>query len=292
MLTEKQLKARQKGLGGSDAAAAVGLSPYKTPLELYLEKRGEIEPPDLSGNPKVHWGEILEEVIAQEYTRQTGRRVRRVNQTLYHPDYPWMLCHLDRSVVGGNGYALECKATSIKDGWGEEGTDQVPEPIVVQCQHNLAVAGKQVMDVPVLINGSDWRLYSVPRDDEFIRLLVEREELFVELIKNGTPPEPDFGHQTTPALLGRMYPGTNGETIELPEGAYHWHEMLLEAKEQIKGHKAVADGAKAHLQHLMGEAAIGRLSDGSSYNRKLVNRKSYEVKATSYIDFRHKKGGK
>ncbi len=292
MLTPSQLEARKHGLGGSDAAAAIGMSPYKTPLQLYLEKRGEIKPPDLSDNPKVHWGEILEEVIAQEYTRQTGRRVRRVNQTLYHPDYPWMLCHLDRIVVGGNGYALECKSTSIREGWGEEGTDQVPEPILVQCQHNLAVAGKQVMEVPVLINGSDWRLYSVPRDDEFIRLLVEREDRFMALVKNGTPPEPDFTHQTTSALLGRMYPGTNGETIELPDEAYHWHKTFLGAKAQAKNYKAVADGIKAHLLHLMGEAAVGRLSDGSAYTRKLIKRRGCEVKETSYMDFRHKKGGK
>lgn len=292
MITQEQLEARKQGIGGSDAAAAIGLSPYKTPLELYLEKRGEIKPPDLSDNPKVHFGEVLEEIIAQEYTRQTGRKVRRVNQTLYHPDYPWMLCHLDRSVVGGNGYALECKATSIKEGWGEEGTDQVPEPILIQCQHNLAVAGKRVMDVPVLISGWDWRLYSVPRDDEFIRLLIEEEACFQDMIVKGTPPEPDLTHQTTPALLGRMYPGTNGQTIEMPEEADHWHKTLLEAKEQSKSYKAVIDGAKAHLQQMMGEAAIGRLPDGSAYTRKLVRRRGYEVKETSYIDFRHKKRGK
>jgi putative phage-type endonuclease len=294
VLTEEQLIIRKNGIGGSDAAAAVGLSPWKTALELYLEKTGQTEPPDFSDNQKIEFGNKLEAVIADTYAERTGYKIRRVNRTLHHPEYDWMLCHLDREVLGNGKRALECKATSsymVRD-WGEEGTDEVPEQVLIQCQHNLAVSGKDVMDVPVLVGGYDFRIYSVERDEGLISNLIDREADFWDRVKTVNQPDPDFNHRTTEELFKRMYPGTNGETIELPGEAHNWHIAMNEAKEQVKLYKGVIDGAKAHLLHLMGEAAVGRLPDGNAYTRKEVNRKGFSVEPSKHIDFRFKKGGK
>ena len=105
---------RKLGLGSSDAAVAVGLSPYKCPLSLWLEKTGRKEPEDISHKEAVLWGIELEPVLAQVYAKRTGYRVRRVNAVLQHPEHLFMLANLDREVVGhpdGPGI-LEIKTAS------------------------------------------------------------------------------------------------------------------------------------------------------------------------------------
>ena len=114
-LSRKQwLAIRKLGLGSSDAAVAVGLSPYKCPLSLWLEKTGRKEPEDISHKEAVLWGIELEPVLAQVYAKRTGYRVRRVNAVLQHPEHLFMLANLDREVVGhpdGPGI-LEIKTAS------------------------------------------------------------------------------------------------------------------------------------------------------------------------------------
>lgn len=104
MPREDWLEVRKSGIGGSDAAAAVGLSPYMSPLELWLIKtnRGASLPqPDSDDTSEpVYWGQLLEPIVAASYTKQTGNKVRRVNAVLQHSNIPWMLANIDREVVG------------------------------------------------------------------------------------------------------------------------------------------------------------------------------------------------
>ena len=288
MLTTAQHEARKNGIGGSDAGVIAGLSTFKTPFELWLEKRGELEPQDLSDNAAVHFGVVLEDVIAQEYLDRTGNKIRRMNKTIYHKQYPWMLANLDRDVVNSNRI-LEVKTAGFAVGWGEAGTDKVPESYLLQCQHYLAVTDKEIADLAVLIGGRDFRIYHIPRDDDLVNSLIEIESEFWDKVCSGEQPEINFDHQTTNALLSRLYPGTNGETITLPDEAYNWHMAMVEAKERIKGYKGVVDGAKAHLLSLLGDAAVGKLRDGSGYTRKQVKVKAYEVDESKYIKLSHKK---
>ena len=136
---EQWLAIRKLGIGSSDAAVAVGLSPYRCPLSLWLEKTGRKEPEDISHKEAVLWGIELKPVLAQVYTKRTGYRVRRVNAVLQHPEHLFMLANLDREVVGhpdGPGI-LEIKTASYHSApqW-EEGV-----PVAYQCQvlHQLAV---------------------------------------------------------------------------------------------------------------------------------------------------------
>jgi len=154
---EQWLAIRKLGLGSSDAAVAVGLSPYKCPLSLWLEKTGRKEPDDISHKEAVLWGIELEPVLAQVYAKRTGNRVRRVNAVLQHPEHLFMLANLDREVVGhpdGPGI-LEIKTASYHSApqW-EEGV-----PVAYQCQvlHQLAVTGHAWAEVAVLIGGQDFQ---------------------------------------------------------------------------------------------------------------------------------------
>ena len=107
---EEWLNIRALGIGSSDAAASVGLSPYKSQLSLWLEKTKRKAAVDLSDKESVIWGTVLEPVLAKVYAARTGRRVRRVNAVLQHPDYPFMLANLDREVVG----KADCGILEIK----------------------------------------------------------------------------------------------------------------------------------------------------------------------------------
>ena len=180
---------RRGYIGGSDAACIAGLSPWKTPYDVYLEKIGERESADLSGIERVYWGSVLEEIIVREYAQRTERKVRRVPQLLFHNEHPFIAAHIDRIVLDGERI-LEAKTSSQPAQWGESGSADIPDHYMPQVQHNLAVTGRAVCDVPVLFFGSEYRIFEVPRDDEFISSLIEIERDFWKHVVDRTPPMP------------------------------------------------------------------------------------------------------
>ncbi len=186
---EEWLAIRNRGLGGSDIAAVLGFNRFKSPLQVYLEKRGEAAPEDLSDNERVYWGTRLESLVAEEYEKRTSRKVRRVNAVLQHPDHPWMLASLDRDVVADDRI-LEVKTTAGGDEWGEEGTDQVPVNYLMQTMHYLAVTGASVCDLAVLISGRDFRIYQIHRDNDLIEEMIRRGDEFWSAVMDGVPPAP------------------------------------------------------------------------------------------------------
>ncbi len=208
-LSAEQLSERLRGVGGSDAAAAVNLSRYKSPLRLFQEKRGEIPPDDLSDNELVHFGNVLEDVVADEFTRRRGLTLRRDRRTLWHPQHDFMLAHIDRRIIGAEE-GLECKTASLRmvKEWGEEETDSVPIEYLVQCAHYMAVTGFTAWHVAVLIAGNDFRMYRIERDEELIESLVAREAAFWECVKTGAPPEP-----TTIEDAFSMWPQDMGKSV-------------------------------------------------------------------------------
>jgi len=181
------LQERRKGIGGSDVAAILGMSKWKTPLDVYLDKTGQLA--DTPDNAPMLWGRNLEPVVRQHYSDVTGRTVRVPNEILRHPEYEFMLANLDG--VTNDGRVLEVKTARTGDEWGEEGTDQVPAQYLLQVQHYMAVTGMPVADVAVLIGGQDFRLYHVEEDPELHGILIEREgEFWNHHVIAGVPPEP------------------------------------------------------------------------------------------------------
>lgn len=188
------LAIRRSGLGGSDAAAAIGVSPYRSPFEVYSEKRGEREPDDLSDNARVQWGIRLEAVIADAYAEQTGRRVRRINRVLRHATHAHMLGNIDRDVVG-EPRGLECKnvgyesAHFSEDAWGPTGSDKVPMPYFIQAQHYMAIKPDwKIVDLAALIAGNELRIYPIERDEVTIAALLKLEAAFWHNVQQGVPP--------------------------------------------------------------------------------------------------------
>lgn len=241
------LEARRQGLGGSDAAAVLGLSRWKTPLTLYQEKRGEAD----DGNPdtpSMFWGRTLEPTIRQHYAEQTQRVVRLPDGILTHPKYPFMLATLDG--LTDDGRVVEVKTARSANGWGEPGSNQLPTPYLLQVQHYMAVTGCAVADVAVLISGSDFRLYEIPADEELQEMLIARESKFWEHVVNGIPPEP----VSCADMLAKFGGSSNGFAIEATPEVRNALETLENLKAQIKAMAAKEEEAKTIVMKAMGEA--------------------------------------
>ncbi|WP_176081448.1 YqaJ viral recombinase family protein [Paraburkholderia tropica] len=266
MPREDWLQVRKSGIGGSDAAAAVGLSPYQSQLELWLVKtgRGENLPqpdPDDTTEP-VYWGTILEPIVAASYTKQTGNRVRRVNAVLQHHTIPWMLANVDREVVGNREVQLlECKTA------GEFGArlwrDGVPEYVVCQVQHQLAVTGKQAADVAVLLCGQKLDVHRIERDDALIARLIELEAAFWRYVETDTPPPAD-GSESADRALRCLYPGAGG-TVDFTNDRRLSSAFadLVAVRAEIETRQTLEAQLKQTIQQSMGEADRAQFETGS-----------------------------
>lgn len=177
---------RRKGIGGSDVAAILGLSAWATPLEIYLQKIGEAAPS--RETEAMHWGKRVEPIVRQEYADRTGRTVRVPKKAIVHPKYPFMRVNLDGETDCGRLY--EGKIARTGEEWGEQGSDEVPQPYLLQCQHGMCVTGYEVADIAVLVGGSEYRQYEIPADRDIHEMLIEREAEFWGRVERREPPEP------------------------------------------------------------------------------------------------------
>lgn len=220
MLTERQLAARRRGIGGSDVPAILGLSPWKTPLDVYLDKIGESDPGAVDDGPDtpIYWGNVLEDLVANEYAKRTGHKIRRVRRQLVHREIEIATANIDRLVVAhpdGPG-VLECKTTRhISDDWGDAGTDEVPDYYAAQVVHYLGVTGYRWADLAVLfLADREFRVYHIERDDDLAHsLLITEQEWWMEHVEARVPPPP-----MTARDMARLWPRDSGSrVISTPE---------------------------------------------------------------------------
>ncbi len=200
-INAEQKHLRGFGLGGSDAGTVLGLSPYKTPFQLYLEKSGQADPADLDHVEAVAWGNRLEALVADEFTRQTGMKAGKVNRTIIHRTLPFMLANIDRRIVG-RPELLEVKTTRSLDG------DAPRADHVAQVLHYLAVTGWKRGHLAYLIAGQNFKHYIIERDDAAITGLEQLEAEFWRSVINRTPPPP-----VNVADLKFLYPVDDGNTV-------------------------------------------------------------------------------
>lgn len=203
---DEWLALRKAGIGGSDVSAILGLSRWRSPLDIYFDKIYEENPyaEDISDKPYIIAGHKLEPVIAQWFSEVTGLKVKNRYAMLQHPDYPWMLANVDRLIVGEK-VGLECKnANQYKAGEWADG--EIPEEYILQCQHYMAVTGYKGWWIAVLIGGWDFRYKYIERDETIIQALIEEEEYFwKEHVLKQVPPPID-GSEASKKMMLKMYP--------------------------------------------------------------------------------------
>jgi putative phage-type endonuclease len=282
------LSLRQQGIGSSDAAAACGVDPYLSALDLYLDKVSPVQ--DNEDNAATYWGKVLEDIVAREYNLRTGHKVQRSHALLRSVAHPHMLANLDRVIVAGSDGPgiLECKTAGqfmVRE-WGPDGSDEVPPQYFLQVQHQLAVTGYQWAALAVLIGGRDYRVYPMRRSEDLIASIVEMTGDVWARVAQREPPEIDFNHPKVLEMVRRLYPGTNGETVRLSLDAEHARREMLEADRAEKEAKAKKDRNKAMILAEMGEAAVGLFEDGTCMRRALVQRAGHTVAPSEFMDAR------
>lgn len=253
---EDWLQVRKGGIGSSDAAAAVGMNPYKSMLELWTEKTGRAAANEehLGFDDPRYWGTLLEPFVAIAYRQKTERQVRKINAVLQHPTFPYMLANIDREVVGCPGVQiLECKTAGE---WGSKlWRDGVPEYVQIQVQHQLAVTGKAAADVAVLLCGQQLEVFHIPRDEEVIARLVVLEARFWDYVVTDTPPPAD-GSESAARTLRQLYPG-NSTTLDFTgdEALSQTFDRLAALRDELEAKGQEAERLKQALQQAMGDAS-------------------------------------
>lgn len=285
-MTAEQLAKRRLSIGCSDLGVMLGLSNYKDPLALYLEKVGELEPePD---KPVTRAGRVMEAAIAELASFQLDRKLRRSNITHTHESLP-LTGHIDRDQVGvPRGLEIKNVGRGASKDWGKAGDpDGVPAYYIPQVQGYLMLfPSYEAWDVAAYFGGADLSIYPIERDQEWEEIITEGVTKFWEHVETRTPPPFDPEHPAALKTLQRMYPGTTGETIQAPDDLLHWREVMQQAKSDISDLTKVVDACEARLRKVAGSASILTFSDGQRWERKLVKRAAYEVKAVEYYTAR------
>ncbi|CAM3615875.1 endonuclease [Psychrobacter glaciei] len=266
---EDWLQFRKQGIGSSDAAAACGIHPYLSMLELWMIKTGRMTSnidESIEGYSPLYWGNTLEPMVAKYYQEHTGNKVRRVNAILQHPDpdKAFMLANLDYAITGNDEVQiLECKTA------GEHGAKLwkhgVPLYVTCQVQHQLAVTGKQAAHICVLLCGHEAKIYKVERDERLIDSIIEHERLFWQYVETDTPPTPDHSESAARALK-QLYPTAKPSSkVDLTDddGANKLFEQLLSYRDYMQELEERHDQVKHQLQTLIADNEVAVFEKGA-----------------------------
>lgn len=252
---EEWQKLRSQYIGGSDAAAVVGMNPFASPYSLWAEKTGKV--PGFAGNLATEVGTYLEEFVAQKFAHETGKKVRKCNQSFLNSEYPFAIANIDREIVGEDA-GLEIKTTdslNLKKFKGGE----YPANYYCQMVHYLAVTGKQRWYLAVLIGNKEFKWFVLDRDEAEIAALMGAEADFWELVKKDIPPAVD-GSKATSEALNAVYANSNDEVVDLHSFGMDMRRYMA-LKQQAKELDNQAEEIANHIKATMGEAGRGECAD-------------------------------
>ena len=249
MISREEFLARRKsGIGGSDVAAVLGVSHWKTPWQLWRDKTtAEISS---ETNARLEAGNRLEPVVAQWVAdRHPGMKIQVRRRQYRHRRHPELIANLDRYIVGGG--ILECKTYTgyDRDRWGEPQTDQVPDEYLLQVQHYMHVTGYRETLLGVLIHGWDLREYEIGYDRELAEFAAAKcVEFWHHHVLAGVPPPPAAGDD-----LAEYFTAKAGSAVRATPETVALVERLRLAKAETKHAGAVAGELTDELKTIMGE---------------------------------------
>jgi len=244
--------ARRKGVGGSDAAPILGVDRFRSALQVWAEKLNlaDKEPE----NQAMKMGKLLEPIVAGLYVERTKKRLAKPG-FMHHPKYDWMMASIDRVVVN-EPLTVEIKTSRRYDGWGPDGSDQVPEDYFCQVQHYLAVTGHPRADCAVLIAGSDFRVYPIEAHPEFIEMMIERERTFWhDHVLKGVPPAIE-GSDACSRMISRLYKREEGGEMLADSRLVALAHELKAARANFEAASEEKLRAENEIKYLMGDKRV------------------------------------
>jgi putative phage-type endonuclease len=293
---------RKKGIGGTDISAIVGMNPWKTPLDVWLDKTGQAE--DTPDNENLWWGREMEPVLAKRYEKETGVKVYipPVDVLPYRLTMPpWYLgspdglinCNEIEMVTPVAEGGVDFKTSGRPQEWGEPGTDDIPQQYIIQAEWYMGLTGAQWWDVAVLLMGftRKFAIYRVHRDDELIGDLTEAGEKFwKDHVLTGVAPALDGSKSATeylkrkyPSNLGPMLEPTDAEILATIQSYQYARNNLKHLEREVDGYENILKALVGDFSGLQGP--WGSITWKKSKDSEIVDWKSL---ATSYSDYQTK----
>lgn len=245
-------------IGGSDIATLMGCG-YSTPLRLWAEKRGLLEPEDISDRDDIWWGNKLEPLVAERFQQKADVQVERWAELLQSIEHEWATATPDYRTA--DGQPVQIKTTKIynRKDWAEG----PPEHVYWQCQHEMLVTGADICYAVALLGSKELAWTIVDRDENAIEWILIEGENFWRMVQDGIPPDPTDKDDDT---LHSLYPHGSGESLALPGEYLEYSEALEDIKQRIKDMEAEEGELKNMMKSALGNADYGYFPDGSGYS--------------------------
>lgn len=255
-MTVVDLATRRAVIGGSDAAAACGVDPYRSRIALWLEKRGHVA---RETTEAMQWGTLLEPVIAGVLETGGLELVPAPDDGYTDAERPWLTGHPDYLCeVDGALTVLDVKTAGAWVG-GWRGDDDPPVSYVVQLHHYMHLTGAERGMLACLIGGQRLVTRMVERDETALNLMLSLEAQFYGLLSREEPPEPD-GSESARDALRTLYPEHRpGSVVRLTAPQMREYDELLLSRRTLAKVEARKEELQQRLQAVMGdrETAIG-----------------------------------
>ena len=237
---------RESYLGGSDAGSIIGVNPWKSAYTLWLEKTKQIEKDDISNNLAVWFGIEEEEIVAKRFSIETGKKVKRSNFEYSCEEYPFLVGHVDRLVVGENA-GLECKTTT---GWSKTDYEEgdIPPQYYWQCVHYLVLTGLDRWYLAVKKDNNQFYMLTIERNESEIEALLSAECKFWGSVVNMSSPPID-GSKSTLEGLNKQYQDEVDELVDLSYS--NSVTQALQEREEINKQIKILDEMKREKENLI-----------------------------------------
>jgi putative phage-type endonuclease len=286
---DEWLSHRHTGLGASEIGGVLGLpgvAHRSSPLKVFLEKSGALDPEDLSDVEAIEWGHIMEPVIAAQYAAKTGRHIERGRsgrfQVLRSVEHPWALCSLDYwTAENDNSPRRPLEIKNVSAFMAEDWLNGPPDYYQAQIQQQLLITGASKATSALCLGGNRLLWCDVPRDEEMIRKIVYHGSRFWQRLIDRNPPDPDESEATKQAL-SRLYPRDNGAVVVMPavllDTVYDWRRLKDEKSELEKKIRH----AESQLKATLGEAERGLWPSGEAVSWRTQTTKAHQVSESTF----------
>lgn len=261
---------REHFIGGSDIGAILGLNPWKSAYTLWAEKTGLVQAEKLDDKLQIWLGHHLEQVVADRYELETGRKVRQSFMSYGIAEYPYLRGHVDRLVVGEKR-GLECKTTSSYNKTDYSSGD-IPPMYYAQCQFYMLVTGYEVWDIATLRDNREFFILTINRDEDYIRMMLYAAKDFWGCVTSVTPPAIDCNPSTAETLV-YQYPGDETEEPleDVPDDIKIMAEDVVSLSKHIKQLTDIKNADISAIKEWMGNHTSAVTNDVSiSYKAATV----------------------
>ncbi len=274
-------KERLTGIGGSEAAKILGVSPWGGAVDVYMEKVGLIDPAEKPETEQQYWGKKLEPLVRARYEEEVNTEVLWDDSLIRHPEHDFMIAHIDGSVhTDEDTFGLEVKTTDVRNRllWGDAWTDEVPNWYNVQCQHYMAVTGYHKFHVAVLFGGNDFAIYNIKRHNGVIEHLIQKEGAFWNQVGTRKPPPVD-GSKGAKQFLLKMYPKDSGKVLTASPDFLEYARIYAASKADELVAKSEVNLYQQKMQNAMGDNSMVDAPDFRVAWTYVSGRKTFDHKA-------------